>query len=156
MRAVVFAAVLLGSSSLCPVFAQTQQNSPSNQSPSVPVQPERTPQQSDQSRDQDQKRADDVRVRPGWRAEERDSDRMDRAGSNDMGRMRDQAGHDRDWDRRTVGRNWRMDDDRSDRDDYRRGYADRDRGYYDRDQPRRRVKVCIEYEDGDEYCRYRD
>jgi hypothetical protein len=152
MRALVFAAVLLGSSSLYPSFAQNQGNSPPARQPqTVPVQPERTPQQSDQSLDQDQKRAEDVRVRPGWRTQEPDGDRTDRMGQNDMGRMRDQMGRDRDWDRQTVGRNWRMghDEDRADRDDY-------SRSYYDRDQPRRRVKVCVEYADGDEYCRYRD
>ena len=152
MRALVFAAVLLGSSSLYPSFAQNQGHVPTASQPqTVPVQPERTPQQSDQSRDRDEKRAEDVRVRPGWRTEERDGDRMDRMGENDAGRMRDQIGRDKDWDRQTVGRNRRMgvDEDRADRD----GYS---RGYYDRDQPRRRMKVCIEHADGDEYCRYRD
>jgi hypothetical protein len=28
--------------------------------------------------------------------------------------------------------------------------------YYDDDRSRRRVKVCVEYENGDEYCRYRE
>jgi hypothetical protein len=62
----------------------------------------------------------------------------------------EKMGRDMDGDRRTVGRNWRMrpDDDRPDRD----GYA---RGSYDEDRPQRRVKVCFEYENGDEYCRYR-
>jgi hypothetical protein len=27
--------------------------------------------------------------------------------------------------------------------------------YYDEDRPRRRAKVCLEYENGDEYRRYR-
>jgi hypothetical protein len=31
---------------------------------------------------------------------------------------------------------------------------DGDRGYYEDDRPRRRVKTCFEYENGDEYCRY--
>ena len=194
MRALVLTAVLLGSSSLYPAFAQEEGKSQSpNQAHTVPVQPERTPQQSEQSREQDRERAEDVRVRRGWRTEERDSDRSDRMGQtdqaqtpvqpertprqaeqsrdqeresaedvrvgrgwrtqgrddersdrmgyNDMGRTRDQ----------TVGRNWRTrpDDDRADRD----GYG---RGYYDEDRPRRRVKVCVEYADGDEYCRYKD
>ena len=30
-----------------------------------------------------------------------------------------------------------------------------DRDYDDEDRPRRRVKICIEYENGDEYCRYK-
>jgi hypothetical protein len=64
--------------------------------------------------------------------------------------MREKMGRDMDGDRRTVGRNWRMrpDDDRTDRD----GYG---RGSHDEDRPQRRVKVCFEYENGDEYCRYR-
>ena len=45
--------------------------------------------------------------------------------------------------------------DRGDR-DWDRADRDRDnRGYVDADQPRRRVKVCFEFENGDEYCRYR-
>jgi len=81
MRALVLTAVLLGSSSLYPAFAQEEGKSQSpNQAHTVPVQPERTPQQSEQSREQDRERAEDVRVRRGWRAEERDSDRFDRMG----------------------------------------------------------------------------
>lgn len=40
-----------------------------------------------------------------------------------------------------------------------RDRADRGRdhpGYSDQDRPRRRVKVCIEYQNGEEYCRYRE
>lgn len=34
--------------------------------------------------------------------------------------------------------------------------TDRDyRGHGDADLPRRRVKICVEYDNGDEYCRYR-
>jgi hypothetical protein len=71
-------------------------------------------------------------------------------GQDDMGRMREGMGRDMGGDRQTTGRNWRMhpDDERADRD----GYG---RRYYDEDRPRRRVKVCVEYENGDEYCRYR-
>lgn len=49
--------------------------------------------------------------------------------------------------------------DRGERDDRGWDRADRDRehrGYYDDDPPRRRVKVCVEYENGDEYCRYKE
>jgi hypothetical protein len=46
-------------------------------------------------------------------------------------------------------RDWRARPDRADQDD---GYG---RGSYDEDRPRRRVKVCFEYKNGDEYCRYR-
>jgi hypothetical protein len=151
VRAVLVAAVLLGSSSLYPSIAQDRANSPTSSQPqTVPVQPERTPQQSEQARAQDEKRAEDVRVRSGWRAEERDSSRTDRMGQNEMGRMRGHMGRDDERDDRTVGRNWRMrgDEDPADRDRYGRSYYN--------DRPQRRVKICIQYEDGDEYCRYRD
>ena len=55
--------------------------------------------------------------------------------TDDVSRDREPERGDRDWDR-----------------------ADRDRdnrGYVDADRPRRRVKVCVEYDNGDEYCRYR-
>ena len=44
-------------------------------------------------------------------------------------------------------------DNRGGRDRADRGRNDSD--YYDEDRPRRRVKICIEYENGDEYCRYK-
>src|SRR5204863_4914793 len=71
----------------------------------TPVQPERTPRQSERSRDQERDSAEDVRVGRGWRTQEREDDRSDRMGYNDMGRTRDQ----------TVGRKWRTrpDDDRA-------------------------------------------
>src|SRR4051794_18316510 len=112
MRALFFAAVILGSSSLYPSFAQDRPNLPASSQPqTVPVQPERTPQQSEQAREPDQKRAEDVRVRPGWRTEERDASGKDRMGQNEMSRMRGQMRSDDDRDDRTVGRNWRMRDD---------------------------------------------
>ena len=145
MRAVLLAAILLGSSSLYPTFAQDRANPPAASQPqTVPVQPERTPQQSEQARQQDEKRAGDVRVRPGWRTEERDFSRTDRMGQNERERMRGHMGRDYERDDRTVGRNWRMhDEDRA-----------AGAGYYDENRPRRRVKICVEYDDGDEYCRY--
>jgi hypothetical protein len=71
-----------------------------------------------------------------------DSDRIgrDRDTDKDRGRYMDRGRYqergDRDWDR-------------ADRDRDYRGYADAER-------PRRRVKICVEYENGDEYCRYRE
>ena len=61
------------------------------------------------------------------------SDRMGRDRDRDRGRYQERG----DWDR-----------DDADRD---RGY----RGYADAERPRRRVKICVEYDNGDEYCRYR-
>ena len=80
--------------------------------------------------------AKDVQVGRDWRVEQRDGDRM---GQRRMGRMYDED----DSDHRTVGRNWRT----------QRDYG---RGYYDEDRPRTRVKICTEYENGDEVCRYRN
>jgi len=112
-------------------------NPPAANPPQLPpVQPERSPRQAEQSRDQERKSAEDVQVRRDWRVQ-RDGDRM---GQRRMGRMYDD---DDDSDHRTVGRNWRM----------QRDYG---RGYYDEDRPRTRVKICTEYENGDEVCRYRN
>jgi hypothetical protein len=150
MRSLALATILFLSSSLVPTSAQQDEvKSPApNQPQTTPVQPERTPQQSDQSRAQDRQRAEDTRIDRDWRTHHGDDDHREHMRQNDVGRMRDRMGRDMDEDHRS--RNWRMrpDDDRADRD----GYG---RGYYDEDRPRRRVKVCVEYEDGDEYCRYR-
>jgi hypothetical protein len=62
---------------------------------------------------------------------------------------------DQDQDHRTVGRNWRRDDDESERGS-QYGSMDRDGGRYNDIRPRRLVKTCIEYENGDEFCQYRD
>jgi hypothetical protein len=116
---------------------QEMGSSPAANAPALtPVQPERSPRQSEQARDQERKSAEDVQVGRDWRAEQRDGDRM---GQRRMGRMNDED----DSDHRTVGRNWRM----------QRDYG---RGYYDEDRPRTRVKICTEYENGDEVCRYRN
>jgi hypothetical protein len=109
MRVCAVATILLLSSSLIPGFAQ-EAGKPqgSNQPELVPVQPDRSPQQSQQSREEDR----------------------------DRGNL-------------SVGRDWRVRrDDSADRD----GYG---RGSHEEDRPRRRVKICFEYENGDEYCRYR-
>ena len=91
-------------------------------------------------------------MRQDWTTQRRgddrmDMDRMERMQQRDMGRMREE-------DRRTTGRNWRRDEDDIDR---RSRWGDlAERRYYDEDRPRRRVKTCIEYENGDEFCQYRD
>ncbi|HEY2213040.1 MAG TPA: hypothetical protein VGH62_15755 [Bradyrhizobium sp.] len=140
MRVFALTTILLLSSSLVPAFAEDAgKTAGSNQSQTVPVQPERTPQQSEQYREGDRTRAEDVQVGRDWRTQQRDGDRMGRMDRNDMGRMMDQ-----DSEHRTVGRGWRM------------RHDDDDRGYYDEDRPRRHVKICFEYENGDEYCRYRN
>jgi hypothetical protein len=145
MRVFAVATIVLLSSSLVPSFAQNEGKPPTPSQPqTVPVQPERTPQLSEQSREQDRQRAEDTRLGRDWRVQ-RDGDRMGRMDREEMGRMMDSMRRDMDSDHRTVGRGWRMrpDDERA------------DRGYPDEDRLRRRVKVCFEYENGDEYCRYR-
>ncbi|RZN33863.1 hypothetical protein CWO90_08475 [Bradyrhizobium sp. Leo121] len=65
---------------------------------SVPVQPDRTPQQSDQSRNQDKARGENVQIDRDWKAQENVSrpatDHEGSAGKTDM-------------DHQTVGRDWR-------------------------------------------------
>jgi hypothetical protein len=80
-----------------------------------------------------------------------DDDRMggdDREMGPDRRMHRDrEPGRDRDVDRGRYS-------ERRDRDG---DYADRNnKGYSDEDRRRRRVKVCVEYENGDEYCRYKE
>lgn len=59
-----------------------------------------------------------------------------------------ETGRDRDMDRGRYGERGDRDWDDADRDR-------NNRGYFDEDRPRRRVKICVEHENGDEYCRYR-
>lgn len=112
-------------------------------------------QQGSQRAERDRSR-DDGREKDGdWRMRRGDSDRMGRedremAPGSRMHRDRDEY---RDSDK-DHGRY----DDRAEKDNRGPDRADRGRGYgdaYDEDKPRGRVKICVEYEDGDEYCRYR-
>jgi Mg-chelatase subunit ChlI len=126
---------------------------PQSQAQSTPVQPERTPQQSDQVRDRERRSAEDTRINRDWTTRQRSEDRMDRdrMRQRQMERLMDQ-----DDDHQTVGRNGRRDDDDMDR-GHRYGYAERNEGRYHYDlRQRPRVKTCLEYENGDEFCRYRD
>ncbi|MGY3233257.1 hypothetical protein ACVMAJ_000147 [Bradyrhizobium sp. USDA 4448] len=128
-----------------------QQRSDQNQAQNKPVQPERSPQQSDQARERDRQSAEDTRINRDWTTRQRGEDRMDsdRMRQRQMGPMMD-----RDEDHRTIGRNWHRNDDDMDRG---RGYAEQNEGrYYYEVRPRPRVKTCVEYENGDEFCRYRD
>jgi hypothetical protein len=147
MRVLAAAAVLLLSTGVAPSFAQPAGSPQSSSQPqTTPVQPERTPQQSEQSREQGRDRGDEVQLRRDWRVQQRDSGRM---GQSESGRMMDQ-------DQRTVGQDWRARRDEESTDRYRGpARADRDMGYSDEDRPRRRMKVCFEYDNGDEVCRYR-
>ena len=125
-------------------LAQQSETAPGpKEAQTAPVQPDRTPQQSDQARERERKSAEDARVKRDWTTQ-RDEDRtgMDRMRQQHMGRMME------DMDHRTTGGNWRMQRDDED--------MDRRSRYRDEDRPRRRVKICFEYENGDEFCRYRD
>src|SRR5215203_2743902 len=92
-----------------PAAVSAQPNTAPNvnqpQTQNTPVQPERTPQQSDQARKQENRSAEELRpLNRDWTTRRRDDDRMN------MEYMR-QRQMDRDEDRRTVGRNWRLDED---------------------------------------------
>jgi hypothetical protein len=156
MRALVFAAVLLGSSSLYPSYAQDEEKTEPVAAPQAQDKENTAPQQ-DQRTQTGQPKADNREVGRNWRIHPSDSDRRDRddrMGRDDRemgcdGRMhRDrEADRDRDMDRGRYRERGDRDVDRRDRDSSR---------YYDDDRSRRRVKVCVEYENGDEYCRYRE
>ena len=152
---VVLAAILLASSSLCPSLAQEQGKPPVTAPQTVPQPDQNSQQQRDQRTDRDQPRADDREMGRDWRMRRGDGDRMgrddremgpewrkrrdrddDRANHKDRGRYGDQGDRDnREWDRAVREHDYR--------------------GYYDEDRPRRRVIVCVEYENGDD-CRYKE
>jgi hypothetical protein len=150
MRVLILAALLLGSSSLSPSFAQDQAKPPV-QVPQTGA-PARTDENAEQPRDQragrDQSRTDDREMGPDWRMRRGDGERMgrDRSEMGPEGRM--QRDRDREGDRGRYSGRGDRDWDHADRDDD-------SRGYFDDDRPRRRVKICVEYENGDEYCRYK-
>jgi hypothetical protein len=158
MRVVAIATVLLLSSSLGPSFAQgqsdqtTQAQSTPGQPQTAPVQPERTPQQSEQSRGQDQKRGEDVQVGRDWRTQSRDGD-MGRMTQSDMLQMMERMARscqnvEHMMEQMHAGmRGGGMDQDQD------RGYAN---NQYQSDRTPRRSKVCIEYQNGDQLCRFRD
>ncbi len=157
MRAHVLATLLLALSSTS-TFAQGEgkgegkvQISPPQ---SVPAQPAPSDQNAQQPRDQrpdrGQSRGDEREMGRDWRMRRGDGDRIgpdDRDFNPEMRGGRDEY-RDRDKDRGRSG-------DRDDRNYRDQNRADRDYRHYGEDWPRRRVKVCIEYDNGDEYCRYR-
>jgi hypothetical protein len=183
MRVFILAAMLLASSSLSPLFAQEEGKAPVGAPQSgAPAQAEqKSQQQQDQRTGRDQARAEDREMardcmmgREGM-MRRGDGDRMGMMGRDRMmggrdGMMRRGDGDRMGGDDREMGPDARMHRDREashDRDMDRRRYSERgdrdgdyanrnNRGYSDVDRPRGRVKVCVEYENGDEYCRYRD
>jgi hypothetical protein len=166
--------VLFASSSLYPVFAQNEGKGPVSGAPqTVPAQTNPDSPIQDQRSSNDQSKADNREVGREGRTHHGEGNRMgtdDRMGRDDrMGMGPDDRMGRRDG--REVGRDWRMYREREagrDGDKGRERYAERgdrdwdradrekdNRGYFDEDRPRHRVKVCVEYENGDEYCRYK-
>ncbi len=155
MRIFILATVLLTSSSLYPLFAQEEGKAPTGgPQTGAPAQTDqKSPQQLDQRIGRDQPRADDREMGHDGRMHRGDSDRMgrdDRETGPDWGMHRDrEMGRDRDMDRGRYRERGDRDWDHADRDRDNRGYIDEAR-------PRHRVKVCVEYANGDEYCRYKE
>ena len=148
MRVIFLATVLLASSSLCPSFAQEAAKPPIAAPQTTPTQPEQKP---EQERDR-LNRGDDRGMGGDWRMHRGYTEGMAR----DDREMRPdrRLQRDRGYDRESGNERERYsggDNRGSDRADTGRSYGDA----YDEDRPRRRVKVCIEYENGDEYCRYK-
>ena len=173
MRVFVLAATLLASSSLGSMAQELgkapQAGTPAQIEAPAPAE-QKPPQQLGQNAGREQQKADDREMGRDWRM--RRSGESERAGREDReigrgGMMRrddsDHMGRDRDYDK---DRGRYMDrgryQERGDRDrehgDRDWDHADRDReyrGYVEAERPRRRVKICVEYDNGEEYCRYR-
>jgi hypothetical protein len=151
MRAAVMATILLASSSLYPATAQDQGKVPLTVPQTTPVNPDQnSPPQIDQRAERDRAKDGDREVGRDWRMRRHDGDRMDREMGQDERMPRDrEMGRDRgQYGSRDEGRQRDPQWDRADRDN--------DAGRYrDEDRPRSRVKICIEYENGDEHCRYK-
>jgi hypothetical protein len=147
MRVLTVATILLLSTSVLSLAEDAGKAPASAQPQAAPAQPQGTPPPLEQLRDQDQRRGDDAPAGRDLRAKNR-NDRYD----DDRATGRDDRNY------RPGDRNWRMDRDRERGDhDWDRSdqYQDR-RTYSDDNRGRRRTKTCVEYENGDEYCRYRD
>lgn len=151
MRVLILAIALLASSSVYPSFAQEKEKPPVVAPQTAPSQPDHNSQQQERRRTE-RERSKDGAMDPDQRMRRGDIDRMGREGREidqhkRMHRYRDDYG-DGDKDRGRYGDPAYRDNREFDRAD--RSYDDA----YD-DRLPRRVKICIEYENGDEYCRYR-
>ena len=141
--------------------SQTQQPSGQAQTQSTQVEPPRTPQQADQLRNQERRSAEDTRINRNWTAEQqadegmKQAERIQRQQAEErmiLERLRQRRMAEEGEDHQTTGRTWPRDDD----DMYRSPrYGSADRSYGEA-RPYPRVKTCIEYENGDEFCRYRN
>lgn len=152
MRVFVLATMLLASSSLCALAQEPGKAPAAAPQAGTPAQTDRNSPAKDQKAGRDQQKTDDREMGPDWKM--RRSERMGRddreMGHGGMMRRGDGDRMDRDHDKERGRYQERGDRDRD------RADGDRDdRGYSDAERPRRRVKICFEYENGDEYCRYR-
>jgi len=162
MRILILATVLLASSSLYPLFAQEEGKAPTGAPQTgAPAQTDqKSPQQPDQRIGRNQSRADDREMGHDGRMHRGDGERMgcdDRETGPNRGMRRDrEMGRDRDMDRGRYSEDRGRYRERGDQ-DWDHADGDRDnRGYLDEARPRHRVKVCVEYANGDEYCRYKE
>lgn len=159
--------ILLASSSLCPSFAQEAEKAdrpPAKTDQKTAVSPQSdqsTQQPQDQRTSNGQTKDDDRGVGHDWKMHRRDNDRSDdhnnRAIGQDSRMHRDDSNRGRA--DQEMSQNGRMEHggDRSRQDC---GGYERERGrdrndVFEEGRGRRRVKICVEYENGDEYCRYR-
>jgi hypothetical protein len=168
MRVFVLAAMLLASSSLWSSAEEPGKAPAAAPQAGTPAQTDQNSQpQQDQRIGRDQPKTEDREMGPDSKTRRGDGDRTGRD-DREMGRggmMRHSDGDRMGRDDHEMGQDWRRhrgDDVSRDREpergdrDWDRADRDRDnRGYVDADRPRRRVKVCVEYDNGDEYCRYR-
>ncbi|WGS19459.1 MULTISPECIES: hypothetical protein [unclassified Bradyrhizobium] len=92
MRIVAVTTAMLLSCGLVPTSAEEAGRT--GQAQTVPVQPDQTPQQAEQSRAQERGRGEDVQIGRDWKAKESDADRAGRMDKTDEGHQ-------------TVGRDWR-------------------------------------------------
>ena len=154
MRVCVLAMVLLVSSSLCPALAEEAVKAPPPGSQTVPAPPDRAlAQPRDQPPELDRRSGDDREFNRDGRLRHGEGGSMGQA-DREMGPVRKMQ-RDRD-DYRDGDKDLGRYGDRVERSSRRLERADQGRGYSDAqddEAPRRRVKVCIEYDNGDEYCR---
>ncbi|MET4492127.1 hypothetical protein [Bradyrhizobium sp. LA7.1] len=102
MRVLAVTTAILLSCTLGPSLAGEMENAATQQAQAaIPVQPDQTPQQAEQAREQDRKNAEDVKIGRDWKAESGG----DRVGHPDQS----------DQDHQTVGRDWRTRPDNDDR-----------------------------------------
>lgn len=159
MRILLLTTMLLASS-LCPAFAQQEGNASSSAPPmdqksgAAPAQIDQNSQQArnPQAGREQQSRTGDREMGRDWRMHRDDDDNMSRNGREPGPdwRMRDrETSRDRDTDSQRYRERGDRDGDRADRNRNNRDY------YLDEDRPHRRVKICLEYANGDEYCHYK-